>query len=114
MKKSIIILIATSLLLQSCYSYKTINPTNSYLAVGRTYKIKQSNKFEKVKLKSFTDSTITVASYGKIKQQIDRTSIIKIKQREPHTGKTVVFVATVTVVGLVGLFVLADPIKIGK
>lgn len=45
---------------------------------------------------------------------VDRISIIKMKQREFHTGKTAVFVATATVVGLVGLFVITDPIKIGK
>ena len=113
MKKTNIILIATSFLLQSCYTYKTINPTNAYLAAGRTYKIKQNNKFEKVKLKSFTDSTITVSNSLTVRH-VDRISIIKMKQREFHTGKTVVFVATATVVGLVGLFVIANPIKIGK
>lgn len=104
MKKSILILITLSMLLQSCFSYRTINPTNSYLAVGRTYKIKQNNKYEKVKLKSFTDSTITVSN-GLTERQVDKTSILKMKQRESHTGKTVMFVATATVVGLVGLFV---------
>ena len=74
--KSIFVLITLSLLLQSCYSYRNSNPTNSYLAVGRTYKIKQGKNFEKVKLKSFTDSTVTVAN-GKSEIEIPKADIKK-------------------------------------
>lgn len=40
MKKIIVFLIAISFLFQSCYSYKSINPTTAYLKKGRVYKIK--------------------------------------------------------------------------
>lgn len=69
MKKIIVFLIAISFLFQSCYSYKSINPTTAYLKNGRIYKIKQQTGFEKVKLKSFTDSTMTVIN-GKIEKKL--------------------------------------------
>ena len=91
MKSKIIILIAISLLLQSCHSYRTINPSNCYLEVGKHYKIKQQTDFERVKLRSFTDSTITVIN-GNREQEISKKNIKKMKEREFSSGKTVVLV----------------------
>ncbi len=74
------------------------------MVAGNTYKIKRLNEFEEVKLKSSNDSTITVIK-GKREIEISKTDIKKMKQREFHTGKTIFFATTATIVGLVGLFV---------
>lgn len=102
MKKSIIILIAIPLLLQSCYSYKTINPSCSYLTVGKTYKIEQQNELEKVKIKSFTDSTITVVKNDTLKT-IPRNSITTIQEKQLSAGGTMILVIPITTIALTSL-----------
>ncbi|MBC7643364.1 MAG: hypothetical protein H7174_13695 [Flavobacterium sp.] len=103
MKTTTLFLITISLLLQSCFSYKTINPETANLVVGKTYKIKQNKIFEKVKLKSFTDSTIIVRRTFKEKE-ILKSEILKMKQRKFSVIKTAVFIPVVVVVSAVGIF----------
>ncbi len=93
MKSKIIILIAISLLLQSCYSYKVIDK-NSNLTIGKKYKIKQSKKYEKVRLLASTDSTITIKNNINIETTIAITDIKVIKKRKFSVGKTAIFVTS--------------------
>lgn len=93
MKSKIIILIAISLLLQSCYSYKNIDK-NSNLAMGKKHKINQSNKYEKVRLLSSTDSTITVINNKNIETTISIKEIKTIKKRKFSVGKTAILVTS--------------------
>ena len=101
-KKSIIILIVISLFLQGCYSYKAINPSCSCLTVDKTYRIKQQNELEKVKIKSFTDSTITVVKNDTLKT-IPRNSITTIQEKQLSAGGTMILVIPITTIALTSL-----------
>jgi hypothetical protein len=108
MKTIILLLITISLLLQSCYSYKTINPENTTLVVGHTYKIKQNENFEKVKLKSFTkDSLIVIKDLQE--KQIAKSDIKVIKKRKFSVGKTAILVTSTLLGG--GTLLILDGIS---
>jgi hypothetical protein len=83
---SILVLIATTLLLQSCFSYKVAD-INSNPAIGEKYKIKQSTNYEKVKVLSATDSSITVINNNK-ESTIAKKDIKIIKKRHYSVIKT--------------------------
>lgn len=106
MKKTNITLIAISLLLQSCYSYKTINPSCNNIAVGSKYKIQQEGELEKVKVKSITDSTITVYD-GKNEKQIQRKNIVEIQEKQLSAGATIALIVPVATITLVGVILTA-------
>jgi hypothetical protein len=94
MKNKIILLLAISILLQSCYSYKTIKMNEKNLVVGKTYKIQQNTKFEKVKLQSINDSCLVVKKGNEIKTVV-KTDIVLIKEREYSTTKTLLLVTPI-------------------
>lgn len=106
MKNLIVYLFAVLLMLQSCYSYKTIDLKQTMLKEGEIYKIKQENKFVKAILKAKTDSTLTFLIK---KNEIQTyTNIIKeIKVKKFSVLKTIGFVVgtigTVTLVSLVAI-----------
>jgi hypothetical protein len=102
MKSKTIILIAFSLLLQSCYSYRVIDK-DSNLLIGKKYKIKQSDKYEKVRLLSSTDSTITVNNNKNIENTISLNDIKVIKKREFSEIKTGAIVAPTAIVGILAI-----------
>ena len=111
MKDKIILLLSISIMLQSCYSYKTINLNSENLVVGKIYKIQQNRKLEKVKLKSITDSSIVVKK-GNIESKIAISDIRKIKKRKFSATKTVLLVTTLTVASVVGAFIATfNPVK---
>ncbi len=83
---SILVLIATTLLLQSCFSYRVAD-INSNPAIGEKYKIKQSTNYEKVKVLSATDSSITVINNNK-ESTIAKKDIKIIKKRHYSVIKT--------------------------
>jgi hypothetical protein len=103
MKNIFSLLIITSLLLQSCFSYRVIDK-NSNLALGKKYKIKQSNRYENVRLLSATDSTITFKNDRNRVNTMVKNDIKTIKKRHFSATKTVLLPVGV-VVGVVGLFV---------
>jgi hypothetical protein len=97
MKKSLIYLILFSFLLQSCYSYRRIDITKKPLVEGKKYKIKQLGKFEKIRLKSQTDSTITVIE-NKKEIQILKNEIEDIKVKRFSVLKTILLPVGIVVV----------------
>ena len=110
MKKSILIIILTSLLFSSCFSYRVVDK-NSSLAEGKKYKIQLSKHYEKVKLLSNTDSTITVINKNSLEKTIAKTDILKIKKRRFSIIKTAllpvgIVVVSVTTIIAVGGFKL--------
>lgn len=103
MKTSIIYLIVISLLLQSCYTYKAIDLSDTALIVGKNYKIRQDTKFVKSKLVTVNDSTITVL-VGNTQKNIQ---IYKIKEIELSDFSTLKTVGLVLGIGIVAVVVLA-------
>ena len=111
MKKLFLIIIAITLLLQSCYSYKVIDK-NSNLAIGKKYKIKQSNIYESYRLLSSTDSTITVTSNDNIELTITKKEIKVIKKGEFSFTKSAALYIGVTV-GVSAAAFASGAVKIG-
>ncbi len=107
-KKTIIYILLISFLLQSCFSYKSID-INSQLPVERKYKIKQSNKYENVRIISTTDSTITVSNNKKTINIIAKKDIKVIKKRHFSVLKTALLPVVVSAVGVVGIIVIGKP-----
>ncbi|MBC7524215.1 MAG: hypothetical protein H7239_07235 [Flavobacterium sp.] len=97
MRKSILYILLLSFLLQSCYSYREIDKSST-LVIGKKYKIKQSNKYEKVRLLSFSDSTITVSNNKNSQNTIAIKDINKIKKRHFSVTKTVLLPIGILVV----------------
>lgn len=109
MRKLIMCILLLTFLLQSCYSYKVID-IKSNLAVGEKYKIKLSNKFEKIRLVSSTDSTITINNNKKVEVIISKNDIKSIKKRQFSITKTILFPIgiVVTTIGLGVAIILSD------
>ena len=106
MKKSIIYILLVSFLLQSCYSYRTINPSCNNIAVGSKYKIQQEGQSEKVIVKSVTDTTITVYDC-KNEKQIQRKNIIELQEKQLSAGATIALIVPVATITLVGVILTA-------
>jgi hypothetical protein len=111
MKSKTIILIAISLLLQSCYSYKVIDK-NSNLTIGKKYKIKQANKYEKVRLLASTDSTLIVIDNKEIETTITKKDIRVIKKGHFSFTKSAALYIGVTV-GVSAAAFASGAVKIG-
>lgn len=88
MKNTILYLLVVSFLLQSCYTYKATSIKETPLLVGKNYKIRQDDKFVKSKLKTVTDSVITVME-GKVEKDIYVNKIKEIKVQKFSVLKTV-------------------------
>ena len=69
--------------------------------MGKKYKIKQANKYEKVRLLSSTDSTITVNNAKKTENTIAKNDIKKIKKRRFSIIKTALLPVGIAVGGVV-------------
>jgi sulfate adenylyltransferase subunit 1 (EFTu-like GTPase family) len=98
MKRSIIYVLLTSVLLQSCYSYKTINLKDTPLVAGEKYKIKQEGKFIKTSLIATNDSVANFKSAKEVNQiSIDKISEIKI--RKISKIRTLILTMSIIIVG---------------
>jgi len=113
MKKIIALLITVSFLLQSCYSYKTIDKNKTSKKIGNIYKIKSNIKQFKGKLISYNDSLATLkVGIREMKFKISEIEILK--ERKISVAKTIILSTTLTVVGIIGGFVLTyDGPKMG-
>ncbi len=110
MSKIYILLLSISFLLQSCYSYKTVDLKSSKLVAEKQYKINANNKITKGKLLNANDTSLVFRTVYKEKTILFK-DIKTIKKRKFSVVKTVALVP-VTVTTLTILFVLADPIQI--
>ena len=86
--KKIIILFLTASLLQSCYSYRTIDLKNVSLSNGKSYKINIEREFFKAKLLDSNDSLIKIQIDGREKR-IPIVEIKEIKEKKFSILKTV-------------------------
>lgn len=107
MKKSIIYILLFSFLLQSCYSYRLVDK-NSKLVIGKKYKIKQSNKYQKIRLLSSTDSTITVRNNKNIETTITKNDIKTLKKRRFSITKTALLPVGVAAVGIFTILAVGE------
>ena len=112
MKKSILIIILTSLLFSICFSYRVADK-NSSLAEGKKYKIQLSKHYEKVKLLSSTDSTITVINTNSLEKTMAKTDILKIRKRHFSIIKTALLPIGIVVVAVGIIFASYKP-QFGK
>ncbi|RTY94994.1 hypothetical protein [Flavobacterium sp. GT3R68] len=100
MKFTTITILILSLLLHSCYSYKTIDPGKTPLTEGKKYKIKIDDKFQKANLVSLNDSTANFKA-GKKNIQIAEKDIKEIKIRKFSVLKTASLVTGSAVLGVI-------------
>ena len=107
MKKTLLLLVI-SIVLQSCFSYKAVENNSSQYEIGKTYKLKQGKKSEKVKIISTTDSTIVVNHKFEDKE-VSLNSISKVEKRKFSIVKTVLF-PPLTLAVLIGI--LASGVKV--
>jgi hypothetical protein len=99
--KKVTLLLILSVLFQSCYSYREID-VNQNLIEGKKYKIKQFNKYEKVRFVSSSDSSITIIDNKKLEQTIFKKDIITIKKRHFSVTKTILLPVGVGI-GIIGI-----------
>ena len=108
--KKFLLLISVAILFQSCYSYKAIDNIPSQYEIGKTYKVKQGKKSEKVKIISKTDSTLIVKHKFEEKL-VSLNSISKAEKRKFSIVKTVLF-PPLTLAVLIGI--LASAVKVSS
>lgn len=102
MKTSVIYLIAISFLFQSCYTYRAIDLKDTPLFTDRNYKIKLTDKSEKVKLLSVNDTTLIV-----LKDNTEKTiQVSKIKEIKEGKFSTLKTTGLVTSLGLATLVII--------
>ena len=114
MKKTILILVASSFLIQSCFSYKTIDNESKSLEIGKTYKIKVANKVHVGKLVSVND-TLTTLQFVNKQRDFKTEDIKQIKKRKFSIVETILFPVGIAI-GIVGLFALtySPDIQVGS
>ena len=103
----IVICFLLTILLQSCYSYRVIDKNINFIA-NKKYKIKLTNKYQKVILLSSTDSTITVVDNKNIESTIAKNDIKTIKKRYFSVSKTVLLPIGIGVTAL-SVALIIDP-----
>lgn len=101
--KKICLLIAVTLLLQSCYSYKRVEVNPKTMAIGQVYKIQRNHKISKVIYTSAADSAIVVLN-NKVAERIPLKDITQARERKFSLVKTLVWVP-VTIIGITVLFI---------
>ncbi len=106
--KAKLILLGITLLLQSCFTYKQLEPNQENLIVGNKYKLKhlEYGKFKKGKVITLNDSILTYKiSNGRLDGlRID--GIQEIKKGEFSLGKTIILPVSM-VAGSFVLFLVA-------
>lgn len=107
MKNYILLLVFFCLMLQSCTSYKTVRNDSPTFVGGKIYKIKQGEKWMKVKVVSSDENTIKVKHKSESKF-IERASITAVKERKFSVVKTVLLVPVAVTTVAVGAYI-ADP-----
>lgn len=109
MKNYILSVMLFSLLIQSCTTYKTVS--NLSFERGGKYKIKQGEKWMKVKVISHNDSIINVQKSGN-NVSIAKSSITAVKQREFSVVKTIVLIPVAVSVIAIGSYIANPEINI--
>ncbi|MGC4040760.1 MAG: hypothetical protein QM710_08270 [Flavobacterium sp.] len=104
--KKLSLLFAIAFLLQSCFSYKTIENDPSRMETGEKYQIGRNNKNHKITFNSLTDSSIIVTKRNLTKEEIPIKEITSIQKRKFSIIKTIAF-PTAVVVAITGLFALS-------
>lgn len=103
--KKIILFLAIVILFQSCYSYKAVENNSSQYEIGKSYRVKQGNKDDIIRITSKTDTTLVVWSKFETKTiKIDEIS--KVERKKFSIVKTVLLPVSI-VAGLLLLFFLA-------
>jgi hypothetical protein len=101
MRKAIVIL-TSSILLQSCFSYKAVENNSSQYEIGKSYRVHLDKESEIVRINSKTDSTLVVWSDFNTKT-IFTDSFSKVEKRKFSIIKTVLLPVTI-ITSLVLLF----------
>lgn len=110
MKKTILFIII-SVFFQSCFSYKAVENNSSQYQVGKYYKIKQKEQFEKVKIIRSNDS-ILVVNHKFEEKEIDLKTISKVKKRKFSYFKTLIL-PPVTLIVIIAIAASRVQVKTG-
>ncbi|GEC78421.1 hypothetical protein [Flavobacterium aquatile] len=111
MKKLTALVILVSFLLQSCFSYKTIDKELTSKKIGKIHKVKLGNKYYKGRLISFNDS-ISTFKIGKSEMNIKNSEIDKLKVREFSVVQTIVFTSAMLLTVLVVSYIANPKINV--
>lgn len=101
--KKIYLLLGMTILLQSCYSYKSVEVNPKTMILGQTYKIERNHKTSKVVYTQNADSAIFVMQHG-VEERIPIKNITSAKAQKFSLAKTLVWVP-VTLVAVTALVV---------
>lgn len=107
MKKTFLTILLFCLLLQSCYSYRTIDLNKTKLVENKKYKIKTTDKFIKVRLIDLNDST-AVFKNGKNQNEIAISDLKAVKVRKFSVVKTVAIVPSLILIAGTGAYFAMD------
>lgn len=110
--KKIIAIISISLLFQSCFSYKAVENNSSEYQVGKFYKIKQKEEYEKVKIISTNDSVLVV-THNFEEKEVDIKTITKVKKRKFSYFKTLIL-PPVTFIAIIAIAASSIKVKTGR
>lgn len=97
MKNICLYFLLLSFLLQSCYTYRKFDINDTYLKIGKLYKIKIEKKIILGKLLSFDENNLTVKN-GNKEIQITRSEIQSIKLKEFSARKTTALVTPLALI----------------
>ncbi|MDI9311377.1 MAG: hypothetical protein QM535_14290 [Limnohabitans sp.] len=112
MKNAALLILLLPFLLQSCYSYKTINLGKTDLVEGKKYKVMQDNKLKKVSLVTTNDSIATFKN-GKVQNQIPISELKDIKIRKFSVIKTIALIPMIYAIGT-SVYLLSSLSNINK
>jgi hypothetical protein len=109
MKNYIVSMVVFTFLLQSCTAYKTTSALS--FEDGKNYKIKQDEKWMKVKVISSNDSVLNVQK-GSERFAIAKSSLTAVKKRKFSVVKTIVLVPVVVSVIAIGSYIVDPKINV--
>lgn len=102
--KNLFLIFALSMLLQSCYTYKKMDLQKAPVVEGEYYKVRQNERFSKVKIVKANAETLTVIENHE-SRTISVSNIKEIKSRKFSALKTFLVAPAVYGAGIVILFV---------
>ncbi len=98
MKQKIILFLVFPIVLQSCFSYRTIDANKDKFKEGKSYQIILSNKSEKGTLLAQNDSVLNFKIKNNEKQ-VNKNQITEIKVKKFSVLKTIGLFTGIIVVG---------------
>ncbi len=112
--KQLVILLSTTLILSSCYSYKRINPNEDGFVTGERYKLFLEGRGKcKGKIKEVLDSAVILKSAGGKEEFIRIAELKRVKKGKFSLAKSILMPTAITGTSVLLLYLGLKDMSLG-